>query len=69
MPKEPVELSNSEADLDRFSATHSPRLIVAWVDPSSKEEEEDMDLKKGISLRGLLANRNKESSSKEAPKS
>ena len=24
-----------------------PRLIVVWVDPSSKEEEEEMDLKKG----------------------
>ena len=23
------------------------RLIVVWVDPSSKEEEEEMDLKKG----------------------
>ena len=24
-----------------------PRLIIVWVDPSSEEEEEEMDLKKG----------------------
>ena len=39
-----IELSDSNADLDRFSATHSPRLIVAQVNTSS-EEEEGMDLK------------------------
>ena len=45
MPERPVELSDSEADLDRFSAAHSPRLIVARVDASSKDEEGGMDLK------------------------
>ena len=44
MPERPIELSNSEANLDRFSAAHSPGLIVARIDTSS-EEEEDMDLK------------------------
>ena len=68
MPERPVELSNSEADLDRFSTAHSPRLIVARVDISSKDEEGGMDLKQRTSLKGLLANRNKGSASKEVPK-
>ena len=34
VPKRLVELSNSEANLDRFSAAHSSRLIVARVDTS-----------------------------------
>ena len=29
VPIRPVELSDSDADLDRFSTTHSLRLIVA----------------------------------------
>ena len=68
MPKRPVELSNSEADLDRFSTAHSPRLIVALVDISSKDEEGGMDLKQRTSLKGLLANKNKGSASKDVPK-
>ena len=67
MPERPVELSDSEADLDRYSVAHSPRLIVAWVDTSS-EDEGGMDLKQRTSLKGLLANRNKGSASKEVPK-
>ena len=63
----PVELSDSEVNLDRFSDAHSPRLTVAQVDPSSEDEEEGMDLKQRTSLKGLLANRNKGSSSKEVP--
>ena len=55
----PLELSDFEAGFDRFSASKSPRLIVARVESNSKEEEEDMDLKKGSSLKGLLANSNK----------
>ena len=67
VPERPIELSNSEANLDRFSAAHSPRLIVARVDTSS-EEEEDTDLKQRSSLKGLLANWNTGSTSKEVPK-
>ena len=69
VPGKPLELSDSEAGFDRFSASYSPRLIVGRVDPSSEDEEEDMDLKKGNSLKGLLANRNKGSSSRQAPRS
>ena len=68
VPKRPVELSDSEADLDRFSTTHSLRLIVARVDTNSEDEEGGMDLKQRTSLKGLLANRNKGSTSKEVPK-
>ena len=67
MPERPVKLLDSEANLDRFSAAHSPGLIVAQVDTSS-EEEEGMDLKQRSSLKGLLANRNKGSTSKEVLK-
>ena len=63
-----VELSNSEADLDRFSAAYSPRLIVARIDTSQEIEEEGMDLKQRSGLKGLMANRNKGQSSKDAPK-
>ena len=34
-----IQLPNSEDELDRHSAAHSPRLIVARVDPSSDEDE------------------------------
>ena len=64
----PVELSDSEIESDRFSAAHTLKLIVARVNTSSEEEEEGMDLKQRTGLKGLLANRNKGSTSKEAPK-
>ena len=50
-----------------FSATHFLRLIIAQSDTSS-EEEERMDLKQRKGLKGLLADRNKWSTSKEVPK-
>ena len=68
MPERPIELSDSEADFDRFSATYSPRLIVARVDTSLEDEEEGMNLKQRTSLKGLLANRNKGLASKKVPK-
>ena len=67
MQEKPVEISNSEDELDRASAAHSPKLIVAHVDPSS-EEEEDMALNSRKCLKDILVKRNKGSSSKEAPK-
>ena len=68
MPEKLVEVSDSETDFDRFSAAHSLRLIIARVDTSLKDKEEVMDLKQKTSLKGLLANKNKGSSSKEVPK-
>ena len=63
-----MELLDSKAELGRFSAVHSPRLVVAWVDPSS-EEEEEMAFNPRRGLKDLVAGRNKRSSSKEVPKS
>ena len=31
MPDKPVQLSDSETESDRFSATHPPKFIVAQV--------------------------------------
>ena len=44
VPIRPIELSDSDSDLDRFSVAHSPRLIVARIDTSQEIEEEGMDL-------------------------
>ena len=68
MPEKLVELSNSEHESDRFSTAYSLKLIVAQVDTSLKVEEEGTDLKSRTGLKGLLANRNKGSTSKEVPK-
>lgn len=68
MPTRPVELSDFNADLDRFSTVHPSRLIVARIDTSQEIEEEGMDLKQRFGSKGLMANRNKEQSSKDAPK-
>ena len=43
------------------------KLIVTQVTNNLEEEEESMDLKQRIGLKGLLANMNKGSTSKEAP--
>ena len=64
----PVELSDFDLDLDRFSAAHSPRLIVARIDTNQEIEEEGMDLKPRSGLKGLMSNRNKGQSSKDNPK-
>ena len=66
-PDRLVEVLDSKAGLDRSSVADFPRLIVARID--SSEEEEDMALNQWRSLRDLLAERNKGSSSKEATKS
>ena len=59
VPTRPIELSDSDSNLDHFSAAHSPRLIVARIDTSQEIEEEGMDLMLRSSLKGLMANRNK----------
>ena len=66
VPDRPVELSDFEADFDRSFAAHLPRLVVAWIDTSS-EEEEEMALNPRKGFKDLMAGR-KGSSSKDAPK-
>ena len=68
MSTRPVELSDSSSDIDRFSTTHTSSLVIAQIDTSQEVEEEDMDLKPRSDLRGLLSNKNKGQSSKDAPK-
>ena len=63
-----VELSDSDSDLDRVSAAPDLGLVTAQVGTSQEFEEEGMDLRQRFGLRGLLANRNKGQSSKDAPK-
>ena len=70
--KRPVELLDSETKLDCLSVACLPDLTAANVGANSEEEEEEeeegMDLKPRTSLKGLMANRNKGSTSKEVPK-
>ena len=67
MQERPIELLDSEGELDKSSVAHSPKLIIARVD-SSSEEEGDMALNPRKGLKDILARRNKGSSSKEALK-
>ena len=60
-----MEILDSEGALDRSSTIHSPKLRVARVDNSSKEEEE-MALNPRKGLKDFLWGRNKGSSSKKA---
>ena len=63
-----VELSDSDADLDRASAAPDTGLVIARVNISEETEEEGMDLKPRTGLRGLLSNRSKGQSSKDVSK-
>lgn len=60
MPTRPVELSDSDTDLDQF-------FVVARIDTNQEIEEEGMDLKQRSSLKGLMANRNKGQSYQRCP--
>ena len=63
-----VKLLDFDSGIDRSSAAPTLSLVIAQVDTSQEVEEEDMDLKPRSGLRGLLSNRNKGQSSKDAPK-
>ena len=68
MSARPVELSDSDSDLDHGSAAPNLGLAIAQVDANQEFEEEGMDLKQRSGLKGLLSNRNKGQSSKDVPK-
>ena len=53
-----IRLLDSEDKLDRQFIAHSPRLIIARVDPSF-EEDKEMDINPRTGLKGLFAARNK----------
>ena len=62
-----VEILDFEIESDKLSTAHQLGQTVVFVETSSKEAE-IMDLKKRSSLRGLIANRGKEATPLEAPK-
>ena len=63
-----MEVSNSEGELNKSSAAHSPGLVIAQVDTTLKKEE-GMALNPRKGLKDLMARRNKGSLSKDVPKS
>ena len=63
-----VELSDSDSNLDHALAAPDLGLVTAQVGTSQELEGEGMNLRQRSGLRGLLANRNKGQSSKDAPK-
>ena len=67
MPERLVQFSNSETESDRLFVALHLKLMVTQVTNSLEEQEEGMDLKQRTDLKGMLANRNKGSTSKEAP--
>ena len=66
--EKPIDISDSETESLNLSSVHPKQLIITRVDSESEEEEEQMDQKKRLGLKDLLASRNKRGNSKEAPK-
>ena len=64
--EKPVHISDSKTESVNISSVHPKQLIITQIDSESEEEEEQIDQKESLGLRGLLANRNKGGSSKEA---
>ena len=61
-----IQVSDLKDELYRFSGVHTSSLIVARIDNSSKEEEEEMSLNKKRGLRELVADKAKGSAPKDA---
>ena len=65
-----VNISNAEEEANRHSGVHLPTLVVAHLDSTSEEEEDEMALnRRNRSLRDLMAARNKGTTSQEVLKS
>ena len=64
-----IHISDTEEEFNRFSGVHTSDLMVAKIDNSSEEEEEEMALNSRKGLKDLLVGRNKGLSFKEAPMS
>ena len=67
IPERPVEILDSKTEFNRLSTTHQPGQTATFVE-TSFEEAKIMDLKKRLSLRGLIANRGKGATPPEVPK-
>ena len=65
-----VNISDAEGEADRHSDVYLPTLVVAHLDSTSEEKEDEMALNRGnSSLRDLMVARNKGTTSQEVPKS
>ena len=62
-----VDILDSETESVNLSSVHPKQLVITRIDSEFEEEEEEMDQKKRLGLKGLLASRNKGGISKEAP--
>ena len=54
-----IQVSDSEDEPDKFLGVHAPGLVIARIDNSLEEEEEEMSLNRKRGLHELLANRAK----------
>ena len=66
--EKPVDISDFETESVNISSMHPRQLIITQVDSKSEEEEEQMNHKKRLGLKGLLASRNKREVLKRPPK-
>lgn len=64
-----IQVSDSEDEPDRFLGVHALGLVIARIDNSSEEEEEEMSLNRKRGLHELLANRAKGLAPKDTSRS
>ena len=64
-----IQVSDSEDEPDRFLGVHSLGLVIARIDNSSEEEEEEMSLNRKRGLHELLVNRAKGLAPKDTSRS
>ena len=67
--EEAIVISKAEEETDEYLCVQTPAFIITYVEDSSNNEEEEMVLKTGPSLRELIKGRNKVPSPQEASKS
>ena len=67
LSEKPVDISDSETESVNLSSVHPRQLIITRIDSEFEEEEEQMDQKKRLGLKGLLASRNKRGKFKRGP--
>ena len=64
-----IQVSDSEDEPDRFLGVHALGLVIARIDNSSEEEEEEMSLNRKRGLHELLANKAKGLAPKDTSRS
>ena len=67
--EEAIVISEAEEEADEYLCVQTPTLIITYIGDSSNNEEKDMALKIGPSLRELMKGRNKVPSPQEKSKS